>query len=112
MASTGVATPLVVDVIERARPNFKKHPFKLMEDDPNGEFSSIPYGVLHVEDIRVYSHCNIEELGNTQMLKLYTNHMIDEMGNLKPEFKMLEKKGFTQFVNFPVFMNLSGFDIS
>lgn len=56
-----------------------------------------------MEDIRVYSHCNIEELGNAQMLKLYIDHMIDRMGNLKPEFKMLEEKGFTQFVNFSDF---------
>lgn len=103
MTSSGIATPLVVDATERARPIFKKHPHKSMEDDSNGAFSSISFGVLHVEDIRVYIHCNIEELGSAQMLNLYKKHMIDGMGILKPEFKSIEEKCFVQFVHFLVF---------
>lgn len=89
MASFGVATPLVIEVTDRARPKFKKHPFKSMEDHPNGAFSSVLFGVLHVEDIREYIRCNIEELGNVEMLSLYTQHMMDGMGNLKPDVKYL-----------------------
>lgn len=54
MVASGNATPLIVDITKRAQPNFKKHPYKLMEDDPQGAFSTVPYSVLHVEDIRVY----------------------------------------------------------
>lgn len=91
MASSrsGVANPLVFKLTDRIRPQFKKHPYKSNEDDPNGAFSSVLYGVLHVENIRAYIHCNIEELGNVEMLPLYTKHMIDGMRNLKPDFKSL-----------------------
>lgn len=95
MASFGIMTPLVVHVTERERPNFKKHPYKSMEDDPGGTFPSIPYGVFHVEDMRAYIHYNIEELESSQTMKLYTQHMIDGMGSLKPKFKLIEEKGFT-----------------
>lgn len=44
-----------------------------MEDDPKSAFSSIPYGVLHIEDIMVYTYCPIEELDSTQVLYLYKN---------------------------------------
>lgn len=93
-STSGVMTPLVVEIIERARPIFKIHPFKYVEDDPEGAFSSVPYGVLHNKDIRAYIHCNIEELGNVDMLSLYTKHMMYGMGNLKIEFKSLHDKGF------------------
>ncbi|XP_057856259.1 uncharacterized protein LOC131065690 [Cryptomeria japonica] len=93
MASTsGISTPLLVEITERARPIFKKYSFKSVEDDLNGAFSSVSYGVLHNEDIRAYIHCNIKELGNADMLSLYTKHMMDEMGNLKLEFKSLQDK--------------------
>lgn len=60
-----------------------------MEDDLNGAFSSISYGVLHIKDIRAYIHSNIEELGNAEIISLYTKHMMDGMGNLKPDLKSL-----------------------
>lgn len=103
MASSSVSPPFVVEVTNRARPKFKKHPYKLMEDDLNGSFSSILYGMLHVEDIREYIHCNIEDLANVVILTLYTKHMMDGMGNLNPNFKSLQGKGFNQFMNFPIF---------
>lgn len=84
MASFGVETPLFVDIADREIPKFKKYPYKSMEDDSQGAFLTISYGVLHVEDIRAYIHCNFEELGNAEMLKLYTNHIVDGMVDLKP----------------------------
>lgn len=57
-------------------------------------FSSVPHGMLHNEDIREYIHCNMKELGNVDMLSLYTKHIMDEMGNLKREFMSLHDKGF------------------
>lgn len=72
MASSGfgVVTSLVVEIMDRARPKFKRNPYKSKEDDLNGAFSFVLYGVLHVEDIRAYIHCNIEELWNAKMLTL------------------------------------------
>lgn len=90
----GIATPLVIEITERARHVYKKHSFKSFEDDPNRVFSYVPYGVLHNEDVREYIHYNIEELGNADMLSLYTKHMMDDFGNLIPNFKSLQDKGF------------------
>lgn len=53
MASAfGVATPLVVEITRRARPIFKRHPLKSVEDDLEGAFSFVSYLTLHNEDIR------------------------------------------------------------
>lgn len=87
-------TPLVVDTTERFHPKFKKNPFKLVEDDPLGAFSSVSYGVLHVEDIRTYIHSNLEELGGSQFLNLYTKHILGEDLKAKPEFKVLKENNF------------------
>lgn len=37
------------------------------------------------------------------MLSLYTKHMMDGMGNLKPEFKTLQDKDFIHFIHFSMF---------
>lgn len=67
-----MATPLVVDITKISFPQFKKHPFKLIEIDLLGAFSSVPYVVLHVEDIRIYIHANLEEIGSSHLLNLYS----------------------------------------
>lgn len=84
-SSSYVDTPLVVEVSERERSQFNKTPFKSIEDDPNSAFSSVPYGVLHVDDVRAYIHYNIEETGNEEILALYNKHITDKDGNPKPE---------------------------
>lgn len=85
MASASkIVSPLVVEIKDRARPIFKKHLFKSIEDDSKGAFYSIPYGVLHNKDIRAYIHCDLEDLGSSNMLSLYNMHLADNLGNLKP----------------------------
>ncbi|XP_059066162.1 uncharacterized protein LOC131857518 [Cryptomeria japonica] len=92
MASVfGVATPLVVEINDRVRLVFKKNPFKSVEDDPEGAFSSVPYDVLHNKDIRAYILCDLEEIGNVDMLDLYNKHLANGLGNLKPTYKVLQK---------------------
>lgn len=104
MASTSsIGTPLVVEIKDRAQLVFKKHPLKSVEDDLEGAFSSVPYNMLLNEDIRAYIHCNLKELGNVDMLDLYNKHFADGLGNLKPEYKVLQDKGFSQFVHFLLF---------
>lgn len=104
MASvSGIVTPLVVKIKDRSLPVFKKHPFKLFEDDLAGVFSSTPYNVLHNEDIRAYIHCDLEELRNADMLDLYNKHLVNGLGNLEPEYKELHDKGLSQFVHLPLF---------
>lgn len=98
-----MATPLVVDVKDRPHLKFKWHPFKSVETEPLGEFLSVLYGVLHIEDIRAYIHENIKESGSSQLLNLYSNHIVGEYFYVKPEFKTLEEKKFMQIVKFPMF---------
>lgn len=87
MASTSrISTSLVVEIKDKARPIFKRHPFKFVEDDPEGAFSLVPYDVLYNEDIREYIHCDLEELGSVDMLSLYNKHLVDNLGNLKPKY--------------------------
>lgn len=102
-SSSSISTPLVVKIKDRARPVFKKHPFKFVEDDPKGAFSLVPYDVLHNEDIRAYIHCDLAELDNNDMLNLYNKHLVDSLENLKPKYKVLQDKGFSQFIHFPLF---------
>lgn len=89
MASSFVNTPLVLEVSRRERPQFKKHLVKLVEDDPNDAFSSVPYNVLHVDDVRAYIHCNIEETRKEAILSLYKKHLWDRDGSLKLKYTLL-----------------------
>lgn len=65
MASSPIDTPLVAEFFERARPQFKRHPFKSIEDDLNGSFSIIPKQIM------------------------------DEFRNPKWKYAQLQRKGFT-----------------
>lgn len=49
-------TPHLVDVADRPRLEFKRHPFKSKETDPIGALSIVPYGALHVEDVISFYH--------------------------------------------------------
>lgn len=94
-SSSSIDTPLVVEGKDRNCPVFKKHPYKSMEDDPVGDFSFVPHGVLHFDDKWVYIHCEIEETGTQDILDLYTHNIMEEIGSPKPEYMQLQRKGFT-----------------
>lgn len=79
-----------------------------MEDDPRSAFSFVPYSVLHIEDIRVYIHYPIEELGRNHILNLYNNQLSAKSLMLKPKFQGLENKGFAQFIRFSLFYEVEG----
>lgn len=96
MASTSkIATLLFVEITYRDWSIFKKHPFKSVEGDPKGAFSSVPYNDLHNEDIRAYIHCDLDELDSADMLTLYNKHLADNLGNIKLEYQHLHVKGFS-----------------
>lgn len=101
-SSSSVDTPLVVEIKNCPCPEFKKYPFKSLLDDPLGEFSSVCHGALHTKEIRVYIHYDIEELGNYELSYVFTENLITN-NQLKPEFAHLQRKGFTQFMDFLTF---------
>jgi len=84
-----MTTPHVVFITERPQPKFKKHPHKSIQVDPLGAFSSVLNGVLHVEDIRVYIHANIDEFGDSRYVDFFEKQLMDENKELKPEYKAL-----------------------
>lgn len=98
-----MATPLVVDITERCHPKFKKHPFKSIEVDPLGAFSLVLYGVLHVKDIRAYIHENLEGLGSSRLLNLYSKKLLGNDFRIKQEYRVLEENNFVQVVKFLFF---------
>lgn len=74
-----IATPLVVEIKDRVRLVFKKHPFKSIKDDLEEEFYSVPYGVLHNKDIKAYMYCNLEEIDSADMISLYNMHLANNL---------------------------------
>jgi len=96
-------TPNIVKISDRPRPIFKKYPYKSLEVDPLGAFSSVSHGVLHTEDIRVYIHANIEEFGEFRLRDIYHKQLIDDAFELKPKYKGIQEKHFDQFIHFPCF---------
>lgn len=95
MVASGIPTPLVIHITKCTQPNFKSHSFNSMEDYPKNSFYLVPYGVLHIEDVRFYTHCPVEELRSSHMLNLYNIQFSDKSSVLKLEFQGLEDKGFT-----------------
>lgn len=101
-SSLNVNTSLVVEIKNRPHPEFKKHPFKSLLDEPLGAFLSVCHGFLQTEDIKAYIHCDIEEIGSYKMSCVFTEYLITD-NQLKPEYAYLQKKDFTQFMDFPKF---------
>ena len=62
-----MTTLVMCNMKERPRYQFKKYPFIYMGDDVMGEFCQMLQGVLHVEDIREYIHCNFESIGDNDI---------------------------------------------
>jgi len=96
-------TPNVVKITYRRCLKFKKHPYKSLEVDPLGTFSSILHGVLYVEDDRVYIHANIKEFGESKMMDIYHKQLIDDTFELKPQYKALWDRHFGHYIHFPCF---------
>lgn len=89
----------LVDVTDRPWPEFKRHPFKSEETDPVSALSSVPYGVLHVEDVRSFYHCKLEDMGVSFIYDQY-RWLCDNKGILKEQFKSVAEKGFHHAGNF------------
>lgn len=57
-----IATSIMVDIKDCSRLEFKKFPHIAKVDDSIDGFSSVPDGVLYVEDVRAYIHCTLEDM--------------------------------------------------
>lgn len=83
------------------RPIFKIILEFAKQDDSIGDFSKIPKGVAFVEEPRIYIHCNIEDLGFEELMKMFNKVICDEHGIVKPEHKIVETLGFVEILNIP-----------
>lgn len=84
---------------EREKPEYKRHPYKSEETDPIGALSSVPNGVLHVEDVRSFYHCKQEDLGVAIIYEQYRS-LCNEQDRLKEQFISVVNKGFHHAINF------------
>lgn len=79
-----IANPTIVEFKDHPRPIFKWYPHVAMNEDLVGVFSHILEGVVYVEDVRVYIHCNIDDLGNLEIKGMHINELMGECGKIKP----------------------------
>lgn len=63
----------VLEVLDCPHPKFKQHLDKSMERDLDGAFSHTSYGVLLVEDIRIYIHAKLEMYNYTKLADEWYN---------------------------------------
>lgn len=63
-----MATPIIVNIIERPRPKFKRFSWNFFDSDLDGAFSKIPIKVFPIEDTRNYIHGKFDEYDH-QVLK-------------------------------------------
>ena len=94
----------VFDINDRPRYDFKKHPFISLLDDPIGAFLQVPKNVLHVEDIRSYIHCKIENIGDIEIHKELERMCNNEL-SLKPEYAYLEQLNLVKHMFYKDFDN-------
>lgn len=90
--------------MEQLRPKFKKNPYKSMETYIEGAFLRVPYGVMHIKDVWIYIHTNMDEYKYTNMIEYWVNGITRDDFELKPKYESLkEKKKLDVWNNFPNF---------
>ena len=92
-----MASQRVYDVSDKARYEFKKHPFVSLLDDPVGAFSQVLKNVLHVEDIRSYIHWKIERIGDEEIQKDLRKMCNNDL-SLKSEYAHIEDLNLVKYM--------------
>lgn len=98
-----IAKPIIIENIKHPRPMFKFILKIAKQDDSVRAFSKIPKGVAFAEDPKIYIHCNIENLGTEDLMKMFNEVITDEKGMIKLEHKIVEDLGFVEIQNIPEF---------
>ena len=78
---------------------FKAIPNIAYKNDPFGTLSMISPNVIMVQDVRKCYNCKIERIGDMKIIGAYNR--LCENGVLKEEYKIVEKKGLIQDLDFP-----------
>lgn len=94
-----VANSTAIEVKDCPRPIFKRYPHVATLEDLVGAFYHVLEGVVYVEDVRVYIHYHIEDLGTSEIKGMYMSELMGESGKIKPTYKHIEEKGFTNILD-------------
>ena len=70
------------------------------KDDPAGALSMIPLKVIMIQDVRKCYNCKVGGIGNMEIRQEY--HRLCDNGVLKEEFNIVERKGLTHALEFPM----------
>lgn len=98
-----ISKPTIVENVKHPRPVFKIIPKIVKQDNSVGAFSKIPKGVAFAENPRIYIHCNIEDLGSEELMKMFNKVICDKHGIVKSKHKIVETLGFVEILNIPQF---------
>lgn len=87
---------MVHNVKDKNRPKIKKEPVELAEIDNSLALSSVPDGVLHIENVKGYLGCKFETLGDADFSddyrKLYNQDIL-----VKPAYGHLENNEIIKY---------------
>ena len=79
---------------------FKPIPEIAYKNDPTGALSVIPDKVFMVQDVRKLYNCKIGALGDLEIFNAFEK--LCDKGILKDEFSIVQKKGLTNALVFPI----------
>ena len=85
---------------EVKQPEFRPIPEVAYKTDHAGALSIIPDKVVMVQDVRKCYNCKIGAIGDLEISNAYDK--LCDNGKLKDEFSIVEKKGLTKALVFPI----------
>ena len=85
---------------EVKQPDFKAIPKVAYRNDPAGALFMIPPKVIMIQDVRKCYNCKVGAIGDMEIRQAYKK--LCENGVLKEEFKIVERKGLTHALDFPI----------
>lgn len=85
---------------EVKQPEFKSIPEVAHKNDPASALSTIPDKVVMVQDVQRCYNCKIGAIGDLEIFNIFDK--LCDKGILKDEFSIVEKKGLTKALVFPI----------
>ncbi|GLJ36888.1 hypothetical protein SUGI_0745720 [Cryptomeria japonica] len=94
-----IQDPIVVTNVEKPSLKYSMTPKIASEPDDKTAFSLIPDRVLLVEDVRFFTKCRVEELGNVEIKNAYDELCTD--GKMDNKYEHIKIKGLTKALTYP-----------
>lgn len=68
--------------------------------DPRGVFSRTLSGVMHIEDVLIHIHMNMEEYDQVKITKYWEKVLIEDDSKLEPKYQSIPEKTLDVWNNF------------